>query len=64
LQRVIQAHRENDKAVLASYGAIRRIDFAGTEGDRTVYKVVFERATATFRVRVQPSGKIAGLAWQ
>jgi hypothetical protein len=59
---VIQAHRENDKAVLASYGAM--IDFAGTEGDRTVYKVVFERAAATFRVRVQPSGKIAGLAWQ
>jgi hypothetical protein len=51
------------RLVLASY-AIRSIDFAGTEGDRTVYKVVFERATATFRVRVQPSGKIAGLAWQ
>src|SRR5437764_2822192 len=50
LQVVIEAHRANDKASLANFGAIRSIEYRGVEGRQYVSWLALEPGYDVFQI--------------
>lgn len=61
LGAAVQTQAPAIAGMLKSLGSLQRIEFASTEGGTDTYKVTFEYGATHWRIRMSPTGKIAGL---